>query len=33
MTRHIIPLAARCTIGLRVRPLAGHDARIALVER
>jgi len=33
MTRHIAPVAARCTTGLRVRPVAGHDARIVLVER
>jgi len=33
MADYDMPVAAHCAFALRVRPAAGHDARIALVER
>jgi hypothetical protein len=33
MADYDMSVAARCFFGLRARPVAGHDARIALVER
>jgi hypothetical protein len=33
MQRTDTPAAARCRSCQRVRPMAGHDAKIALVER
>ncbi len=33
MPDRVSRVTARCPLNLRVRPAAGHDAKIALVER